>query len=300
MRKREGRAFLGKGPVKVDGISNVSATGMFLLRKCIPPRLRRDVHQSLRSIFRLSNGEKEQFLADKASSPLAAGFSPFGVARALDTGVPNLLETWDLGDHKTKWPPTLRQQYLTLRRYETLLHTLTKAALEELENELGIAPNQLAGLVAGRRRGLHLIHYFPVDRSHDRNAQRQSRHTDNTLVTLIPPTAPSTQGLLIHDRGSGEWLHVRVPADGCVVQVGRLLEFLTNGSLPACLHTVQTPGLYMNANIHRYSTPYFASPAPEVVLQPFPRFIHSATGQDLQKRSVNQLQQDYFQSIFGD
>src|SRR5215217_7926036 len=110
-------------PLQQDGraslaIETLSQTGCFLVRSCVPNRLRRTVNASLLALFSLPQQEKLRYLADKSRNALDSGFSPYGVARALDTGIPNLLETWDLGDPLNKWPSPLQEQYDCLETFE--------------------------------------------------------------------------------------------------------------------------------------------------------------------------------------
>ncbi len=83
-------------------LDDLKDLGCFIFENCIEQNLVDDVHQSLIKLFSVSQDIKDECFVDKKDDPLGIGFSPFGVAKALDTGIENLLETWDIGPKKNK------------------------------------------------------------------------------------------------------------------------------------------------------------------------------------------------------
>ena len=109
---------------------------------------------------------------------------------------------------------------------------------------------------------LRLIHY-PYDPDAPADAPGIGAHTDYECFTILLPTAP---GLEVLDR-SGRWIDVP-PIDGAfVVNIGDMLETMTNGQFVATTHRVR------RVAEERYAFPYFAACDYETVIAPLPGFV---------------------------
>ncbi|XP_028802354.1 gibberellin 3-beta-dioxygenase 1-like [Neltuma alba] len=108
-----------------------------------------------------------------------------------------------------------------------------------------------------------------------------AQHKDTSIVTFLHqtqvetqtrseiPTKDQTSGLQIFKEGIG-WVPVRPDPDMFVVQIGDILEILSNGRCPSVLHRVTVSG-----SANRYSYAFFHRPSAEALLSPFkspPRF----------------------------
>jgi isopenicillin N synthase-like dioxygenase len=276
--------------------SDLVRLGCFTLADCLPHELVREVHLALVTLFSVSPETKQACLVDKRVHRLAAGYSPFGVATALDTGVPNLLETWDISPNGTNWPTELASEWRVLRKYQRLLAEATISGLEIVAASLGVENEELTNLVdAHSIEGIHLIHYFPVPKSAEPQARRQSMHCDNTLITLIPPPHPIDSGLDVFNRSVNAWEHVTTGANDCLVQAGLILERITSAAIRANLHTVKTPEYGSRENTSRYATPFFRSPKPGTVVSVLEKFKTQCSAPDV---SLESLEDDYFKRIF--
>lgn len=274
----------------------LDAHGCFLLDNCLDTALVDGVHQALISLFSLSSDKKRQFLADKMSDPLAHGFSPFGVSKALDTGIPNLLETWDISPEKHNWPEALDHEWYLLREYQRALARTAIAGLELFTVALGVPHTDLTGLIDKHSiEGIHLIHYFPVPPSPVPGACRHSKHCDNTLITLIPSPFPVETGVEIFNRQTQIWEHFVIAKRSYLVQAGLLLEYITCGAVKASLHTISTPRFGSARNVPRYSSPFFCSPPRDSTIRVLNRYRTDSAGGDV---PLHELQTAYFKKIF--
>ncbi len=118
---------------------------------------------------------------------------------------------------------------------------------------------------------LRPIHYFPIQNPQDipPDAVRAAAHGDINLITLL--MGASAEGLQIL-RQDDKWIKVTALPEQIVVNVGDMLERLTNKKLRSTIHRVVNPteGLW---NTPRYSIPFFMHPVSEMDLSCLPSCI---------------------------
>jgi isopenicillin N synthase-like dioxygenase len=276
--------------------ADLKELGCFIFEDCLDKTLVEIVHQALIRLFSTPQDVKDQCFIDKKQDPLGPGFSPFGVAKALDTGIANLLETWDVSPDKINWPSGLDTEWKTLREYQTALSNAAKAGLTVLAASLGVEREEILNLIdQDSIEGIHLIHYFPLSKESSPDARRQSQHCDNTLVTLIPSPYPISTGLDIFNRKTKQWEHVVIPKGSCLIQAGLILEYITCGAIKANLHTVSNPKFGTNENASRYSTPFFRSPKAGSTVRILEKYKEGCGEKDV---SLEEMERQYFKKIF--
>ncbi|MEM8830225.1 MAG: 2-oxoglutarate and iron-dependent oxygenase domain-containing protein [Cyanobacteria bacterium P01_G01_bin.19] len=118
---------------------------------------------------------------------------------------------------------------------------------------------------------LRAIHYFPLDNPQDlpEGAVRAAAHGDINLITLL--IGASAEGLQILRR-DGVWIPVTALPDRIVVNVGDMLERLTNKKLKSTVHRVVNPDLEL-LGTPRYSIPFFLHPISTMDLSCLPSCI---------------------------
>lgn len=111
---------------------------------------------------------------------------------------------------------------------------------------------------------LRAIHYFPLDdpQNIEEGAVRAAAHGDINLITLL--MGASAEGLQILRR-DGAWIPVTALPDQIVVNVGDMLERLTNKKLKSTVHRVVNPSPELLAT-PRYSIPFFMHPISDMDL----------------------------------
>jgi isopenicillin N synthase-like dioxygenase len=110
---------------------------------------------------------------------------------------------------------------------------------------------------------LRPIHYPPITEGNVPNV-RAGAHEDINFITLL--VGASAEGLEVLTR-EGEWLPITTQGDAIVVNIGDMLQRLTNHVYPSTSHRVVNPA-NDNARKPRYSVPFFLHPNPDVVLDP--------------------------------
>lgn len=108
---------------------------------------------------------------------------------------------------------------------------------------------------------LRPIHYPPITQE-PKGAVRAGAHGDINLITLL--MGASAGGLQVL-RKDGEWIDAVPNEDELVINVGDMLERLTNNKLRSTIHRVANPPKE-EWSTPRYSIPYFMHPRSEMPL----------------------------------
>lgn len=108
---------------------------------------------------------------------------------------------------------------------------------------------------------IRLLHYPPV--SPDAPGVRAGAHEDINLITML--LGAEEGGLQLLDR-NGNWLPVPPPDGAMVINVGDMLQRLTNGVLPSTSHRVVNPPPERRG-VSRYSMPFFLHLRPDFMIE---------------------------------
>ncbi len=118
---------------------------------------------------------------------------------------------------------------------------------------------------------LRPIHYFPIENSDQvpADAVRAAEHGDINLITLL--MGASADGLQVLRR-DGKWIPITALPEQLIVNVGDMLERLTNKKLKSTIHRVVNPPRHL-MNLPRYSIPFFMHPRSEMNLAALPSCV---------------------------
>lgn len=169
------------------------------------------------------------------------------------------------------WPdevPELKEIGLEVyRRLEqTGTHMLRAIALY-----LGLSEDYFDAKVKHGNSILRPIHYYPIENPDavPADAVRAAEHGDINLITLL--MGASADGLQVLRR-DGKWIPITALPDQLVVNVGDMLERLTNKKLKSTIHRVVNPPRDQ-MNKPRYSIPFFMHPRSEMSLAALPSCV---------------------------
>ena len=115
---------------------------------------------------------------------------------------------------------------------------------------------------------LRPIHYPPIT-SPDIPNVRAGAHEDINLITLL--VGASAAGLEVLSR-KGEWVPFTADGDTIVVNIGDMLQRLSNHVYPSTTHRVVNPPGEA-ARQPRYSTPYFLHANPDYLIKTLPQCV---------------------------
>ncbi|MGL4630842.1 MAG: isopenicillin N synthase family dioxygenase [Leadbetterella sp.] len=111
---------------------------------------------------------------------------------------------------------------------------------------------------------LRALHYFPIldPDSLPEGAVRAAAHGDINLITLL--MGASAEGLEVL-RMDGKWIPVTALPDQIIINVGDMLDRLTNHKLKSTIHRVVNPPRE-KMGTSRFSIPFFMHPRAEMDL----------------------------------
>jgi isopenicillin N synthase-like dioxygenase len=115
---------------------------------------------------------------------------------------------------------------------------------------------------------LRPIHYPPITRE-PKSAVRAAEHEDINLITLL--MGASAEGLQVLNK-QNEWVSITALPNQLVVNVGDMLQRLTNNVLKSTTHRVVNPPKEKWV-FPRYSIPFFLHPRSEMRLDCLPKCI---------------------------
>ena len=194
----------------------------------------------------------------------ARGYTPFATEIAKGAAVHDLKEFWHIGralpdGHPLTatmpanvWPARpagFREAFTAL--YDEFDRVGT-TILARIAADLGLADDWFAPATRDGNSVLRLLHYPPIGQAAE-GAIRAGAHEDINLITLLLGAEEAGLELLARD---GRWIAVDPPAGALVVNIGDMLQRLTNHVLPSTTHRVRNPA-GERAHLSRYSMPFF-------------------------------------------
>eukprot|EP01092_Planopodium_desertum_P003037 TRINITY_DN15180_c0_g3_i2.p2 TRINITY_DN15180_c0_g3~~TRINITY_DN15180_c0_g3_i2.p2 ORF type:complete len:177 (-),score=51.43 TRINITY_DN15180_c0_g3_i2:166-696(-) len=115
---------------------------------------------------------------------------------------------------------------------------------------------------------LRPIHYPPITTDDIPNV-RAGAHGDINFITLLVGASAAGLEVQSHD---GDWVPFTSDADTIVVNIGDMLQRLTNHVYPSTIHRVVNPPGEL-ARQPRYSVPFFLHPNPDFLIDVLPSCI---------------------------
>lgn len=151
----------------------------------------------------------------------------------------------------------------TLHAYKTL-ENAGKTLLRAIALYLELPEDYFEDKVKHGNSILRAIHYFPIPNPEQlpEGAVRAAAHGDINLITLL--MGASAEGLEVL-RADGVWIPITSLPDFVVVNVGDMLDRLTNHKLKSTIHRVVNPPKE-KLGTSRFSIPFFMHPRSEMSL----------------------------------
>jgi isopenicillin N synthase-like dioxygenase len=227
-----------------------------------------------KAFFALPDGIKRRYVVFGGAGQ--RGYTPFGVEAAKGAELKDLKEFWHVGRDLPPghpyaalvspniWPseaPGFREAQIAL--YDGL-EALGLRLLRAIARHIGLAEDFFAPTVEDSDSILRLLHYPPLAPGHQ--GVRAGAHEDINAITLL--LGADEAGLEILDR-DGRWLAVNPPPGSVVVNIGDMLQRLTNHRLPSTTHRVSNPA-GDRLGVARYSMPFFLHFAPDFRIETLP------------------------------
>lgn len=231
-----------------------------------------------KDFFELPEDEKRRY-HDPAIAG-ARGYTPFGVEIAKDAKAHDLKEFWHIGRDlpdgspladsmpPNVWPDRpegFKEVFSELyRQFDATGATI----LSRIATYLGLDEHWFDNPITDGNSVMRLLHYPPL---HDLTGEaiRAGAHGDINLITLLLGAEEAGLELLGKD---GTWISASPPEGAMVINVGDMLERLTNHVLPSTIHRVRNPNPE-RARYSRYSMPFFLHLRSDVPIKTLPQCV---------------------------
>ncbi|MFT4256363.1 MAG: 2-oxoglutarate and iron-dependent oxygenase domain-containing protein [Pseudoxanthomonas sp.] len=244
----------------------------------IPQPLIDDAYAAFKAFFALPEEVKKRYHVPGSGG--ARGYTPFGVETAKDSKYFDLKEFWHIGreipddsKYREVMPPNLWPQEVPAFRehgyalYDAL-DQLGSRVLCALALHIGLPEHYFADKTNHGNSILRPIHYPPITADDIPNV-RAGAHGDINFITLL--VGASAAGLEVLSR-DGEWVPFTSDGDTIVVNIGDMLQRLTNHVYPSTIHRVVNPPGEA-ARQPRYSVPFFLHPNPDFLIDVLPSCV---------------------------
>ncbi|MFT4191990.1 MAG: 2-oxoglutarate and iron-dependent oxygenase domain-containing protein [Comamonas sp.] len=232
------------------------------------------------------------------------GYSAYGAEKARSEKVADMKEFWQHGQTHAASDPLHAAQppnvEVAERPHFTPVLLSSYAALESTGRDLLRAISLYLDLpedffdthIQGGLSILRAIHYPPITHEPD-SAVRAAAHEDINLITLL--MGASAQGLEVRTR-DGQWLPIMAPPGYLTLNVGDMLQRLTNRRLVSTTHRVVNPPRELWGT-SRYSVPFFLHPRPEMDLSCLPSCIDAVHPKQFDDISAHDYLQERLREI---
>lgn len=195
------------------------------------------------------------------------GYTSFGREHAKGFDAPDLKEFWQMGQEVTDGDK-IAEEYPAnivvdrLPDFEEIGRKLYSAfensgglLLRAIALYLNLDEHYFDPKIHNGNSILRAIHYPPIQ-GEPKSSIRAEQHEDINLITLL--AGASAEGLQVKDK-DGNWVSVNAPEGHLVINVGDMLQRLTNNVLRSTTHRVVNPPREM-WHTSRYSIPFFLHP----------------------------------------
>ena len=230
-----------------------------------------DFYAASKAFFALPTAIKRSY--EKPELAGQRGYTAFGTEHAKQSKVADLKEFFQIGQSvspnqplKAQYPDNVEvtEEPFFLGLGVELYKAFEKAGghlLEAIAIHLELNKNYFTGHIEEGNSILRAIHYPPIHQE-PKSAIRAEQHEDINLITLL--VGASAGGLQLLNMGN-EWMPITPEEDEIVINVGDMLQRLTNDYLKSTTHRVVNPP---REEWHkpRLSIPFFLHPKSDMDL----------------------------------
>ena len=238
-----------------------------------PARLERAL-AAAKAFFALPEAVKRRYHLEGGAGQ--RGYTPFGIETAKGAEHHDLKEFWHVGrelppGHRYSdsmapnvWPDEVESFRATFLELFAAFDTAGLRILQAIARHLGLAPDYFEDTVRDGNSVLRLLHYPPIPG--DGPNVRAGAHEDINTITLL--LGAEEAGLQLLDR-DGNWLPVSPKPGELAVNIGDMLQRLSNNVLRSTTHRVVNPPPERRGQ-SRYSMPFFLHFRPDFLIETLP------------------------------
>lgn len=231
----------------------------------VPDHLIADLYKYVQQFFSLPLEKKREYEIPELAGQ--RGYTSFGKEHAKGSDAPDLKEFFQYGQ-KAEGEEYVPEEYPDnvqvgeISAFNPTFHSAYRAfeesgkkLLQAIALYLGLDEFYFDNWVRNGNSILRAIHYPPIT-NEPKSAIRAEQHEDINLITLL--VGASADGLQILTK-QDEWVGVTSLPEQIVVNVGDMLQRLTNNKLRSTTHRVVNPPREL-WHTSRFSIPFFLHP----------------------------------------
>ena len=230
-----------------------------------------ELYANVQAFFSLPSVQKKTY--EDAVLAGQRGYTSFGKEHAKGFDSPDLKEFYQYGQvplnnfREEEYPPNISVKQVegfneVFEKSYRAFEKTGKALLQAIAIHLKLDENYFDDYVHNGNSILRAIHYPPII-TEPQSALRAEQHEDINLITLL--IGASADGLQILTKQK-EWIAVTSLPDQIVVNVGDMLQRLTNNKLCSTTHRVVNPSRDL-WHTSRFSIPFFLHPKSSMSLR---------------------------------
>ena len=237
----------------------------------IPQSLIDDLYKYVQQFFALPSDAKKDFEIPGLAGQ--RGYTSFGKEHAKGSEAPDLKEFFQYGQMvadddplKPEYPANVQVAAVpgfneTFEKAYRAFEQSGKSLLQAIALYLGLDEHYFDEHIDKGNSILRAIHYPPIT-TEPKSSIRAEQHEDINLITLL--VGASADGLEILTK-QNEWIGVTSLPEQIVVNVGDMLQRLTNNRLKSTTHRVVNPPRE-KWHTSRFSIPFFLHPKSKMSL----------------------------------
>ena len=230
-----------------------------------------------KDFFALPDEAKRAYLVPGGAGQ--RGYTAFGTEIAKGASENDLKEFWHVGRElpagsplaetmpPNVWPSEVAEFRETFTELFAAFDATGARILSRVAMYLGLPADWFDAKIDEGNSILRLLHYPPV--SPEAPGIRAGAHEDINLITLLLGAEEGGLQLLTKE---GEWIPATPPPGALVINVGDMLQRLTNHVLPSTSHRVVNPPPERR-QFPRFSMPFFLHLEPEVMIEALPQCV---------------------------
>jgi isopenicillin N synthase-like dioxygenase len=241
----------------------------------IPEELIHRAEEKAKLFFALPDEAKNKYYIEGGGG--ARGYTPFGIETAKGFKAHDLKEFWHVGrelpeGHKFRevmadnvWPAEVQDFRNTFTGLYAAFDEAGVKVLRAIARFLKVDEDYFTDTVRDGNSVMRLLHY-PAQSEPTGEHIRAAAHEDINTITLL--LGAEEAGLELKTK-DGRWIPVSPKPGELVINIGDMLQRLTNGVLRSTSHRVVNPAPD-RASHARYSMPFFLHFRPDFMIEALP------------------------------
>ncbi len=264
-----------------------------------------NLYGSVKKFFQLPEDIKRKYGVEELAG--LRGYIGRGKEHAKGSNIGDLKEFYHIGQHVTDndpigkeypqniFPDEIPEMSESGMEAYKILESAGMNMLKAIALYLGLEENYFDSKVHNGNSILRAIHYYPIDNPDlvPEGAVRAAAHGDINLITLL--MGASAEGLEVLRR-DGQWIPITALPEQIVVNVGDMLDRLTNHKLKSTIHRVVNPSRDKMGN-SRFSIPFFMHPRSEMNLACLENCIDSENPKQYEDMTAGEFLQERLAEI---